>query len=458
VRIEVTLPAAARGALADVVVTTVDNALLGHLATTERPIPGMFPSWSAETYDLGEATQPFGVAPDVVHAEGVPPTMVDVRMPEQPRLQAVSGGVEVPGVAQPGWVTTRSVHVGRSPRVAVGRWHTYEEEAASGMPAVRAATFNGWRAPQRALTSHVRQALSFYDPLLPPYPTPHVDVTQHAVIPGYIILYLPSAGIVPLPAGAGLGSVIPEAAARRDRPELEWVMLGTNLAAQHWLPWLEDGPAGRGIGLAAAHTYGLLLVDAAFGDKVDAWTDTLDACASSDRPTSRPIDEYGWSADGLGSWCFGTVALGSALREAVGDATWLEAMDGLVSGRFTGDFDVAQVGAALSEVAGRDVRPLVDFWLSSAIAPDVAAEWSVVDGGVEVRVRSSVPFGTFELPFEVRSDEETARGRVVVVDGVGRATLPIAGAPRALTVDPDRRLLLASARVVGATGSVSRAD
>jgi hypothetical protein len=458
VRIEVTVPPVARGGHADVVVTTVDNALLAHFAIGERRIPEW--GWSAELYDLGEATSPLAVAAAVVHSAGEPPTVVDVRVPEKARLRAVTGGQQVPAAPVPGWVTTRAVHTSSAPKVAVGRWHTHEEPALGGMPAVRAATFQGWKRQQRALAIHVRQVLSFYDPLLPPYPSAYVDVAQLAAIPERVLLYLASPGIVPLPAGANTGSAINEAITRRDRPEIEWVMLGTNLAAQHWMPWMEHGPAGRGIGLAAAHTYGLLLVKTAFGTKVDAWDDTLAECALSERPTSMPIDELGWSAEGvLGSWCFATVALGSATREAVGDTAWLEAMDGLVSGRFTGDFDVAQVGAALSEVAGRDVRPLVDFWLASAIAPDVTAEWSVVDGGVEVRVRSSVPFGTYELPFEVRTDEETARGRVVVVDGVGRATLPIGGAPRSLTLDPDRRLLLASARVVGGEpGSVTRAE
>jgi hypothetical protein len=89
----------------------------------------------------------------------------------------------------------------------------------------------------------------------------------------------------------------------------------------------------------------------------------------------------------------------------------------------------------------------VDFWLSTAIAPKVVASWSADGDVVRVDARSDVPFGRFELPFEVRGPAGSARGRVVVVDGVGRAELPFPGAVDALVLDPAGRLMLASAEV-----------
>jgi hypothetical protein len=432
----------ARGAVIRVWVAFSDHALFAHFAWVER-------AGRVELHDIGQAARPIAVLPTVVHAAPPSaPATIDASVRPIARLSTVTSGA--PGVAPSieGWQTTRTADPSASPAVAVGRWHWHEEPAARGLPAVAVATFGGWPRPQRSLATHTRQVLSFFEPLLPPPPDDRVQVVQAAGIEGLLVHDPARAGVVTLPTGALFGVSFAEVRLRNGLPHLEWVFLAEDFAAQHWVGWLEGGPEAFAIASGVARTYGVMLAETLFGDDVAPWHRAPADCVASVPRGSTPVDGFGYNPGGpLVSLCFATGAIGGALRETVGDRAWLAAMDGVVSGRVGGGFDVDRIGRALSEAAGRDVRPVVDFWLSTAIAPKVVASWSADGDVVRVDARSDVPFGTFELPFEVRGPAGSARGRVVVVDGVGRAEQPFPGAVDALVLDPAGRLMLASAEV-----------
>jgi hypothetical protein len=448
VRLQVDLAGpVARGAVVRVWVAFADNALFSHFAWVER-------AGRVELTDIGQAARPIAVLPTVVHAAPPSaPATIDASVRPIARLSTVTSGA--PGVAPSieGWETTRTVDATASPRVGVGRWNWRAEPAARRGPAIDVGTFVGWPRPQASVAAHARQLLS----MLPPIPWDRLRVVQAAGIEGLVVHDPARAGIVTLPTGAVMGVPFAELRLRNAMPHLESVFLAEDLVAQRWVEWLEAGGEGFAIASGATRAYGVLLAERLFGGEVAPWHRAPVDCVTSARRGSTPVAGFGYNPGGPGvSLCFATAALGGALRETVGDRAWLAAMDGVASGRVAGGFDVDRIARALSEAAGRDVRPVVDFWLSTAIAPKVVATWSAEADVVRVDVRSDVPFGTFELPFEVRGPAGSARGRVVVVDGVGRAEQPFPGEVDALVLDPSGRLLLTSAEVTQDLGDRPR--
>lgn len=349
---------------------------------------------------------------------------------------------------------------GERAHVAAGRWSVRETPAAAGLPAIRTALFADSAPGSRGLDTQIRAILAFLGDALPPVAAASVDVTELAALPESVAWYTPRPSFVPLPAGDALRyqpnfrgalpitgeSVLPEQHFRHQWPQLEWLVVTTNLAAQ---AWLDASPDADWQAAAFGRAYGELFVRELTGEAdadrlASSWRDCADSGVPDRRVPTPPTDLAAGPTPPTAAICYGAHAVGHALRSAAGETAWLRAVDELVRGQHGPIDSTASLGRALSATSGRDLTGLVRFWLETALPPAVDVRWRVVGSEVLVDVKSDVPFGTFELPIALA--EGAAPLRVTVTDGQGAARAPLPPEPH-LQVDPDGELMLHRVRV-----------
>lgn len=125
------------------------------------------------------------------------------------------------------------------------------------------------------------------------------------------------------------------------------------------------------------------------------------------------------------------------LRDAVGDSAFARGMQAYMAIAPGAPAGVAELAAALSRAAGRDVRPFLRPWLEERTIPDLDARLEA--GRVVVAQRG--PLFALPVELELTTDAGPVRRRLHVAQREDTLDVAALGPVRAVRLDPDRRLL-----------------
>lgn len=410
-----------------------------------------FANWSSYGRPLGTTTGMQPLLPQPVPSPGQP------RWDSTIRVGVPAAGLSVVAVAITGdttrewdedtWTWTEAQGVGvAEPAVAIGRWESQVDQAGSGMPGVRAHLFVGdaWALPQ--FPPEVRRVVAFMERFMPDLPMEEVEVFQGASGLASTVLRgeAPGGGhglvevqtIRPAAQSMGADAVTQQGQIDEADPYLAQTMVARQVARQFWGEALPPATArDRWLTEGLADAYAGFYIRAAFGN--DAYTERMEALrALVEDPTERAstagqVNRYRRFLSLSGATPasdvpaamrhrYGAYLLGDVLRLRLGDQAYFAAIDKLATERGARPVTSEDLQQALEQASGQDLSELFDFWVHGGFVPELEVQYSVEAGAdgrqvVHGCVLSSVPWGSFEVPIEVK-DRGGARSVSALVD------------------------------------------
>lgn len=439
---------------------------------------------------LGSTTGPRSFLPDLVPTAGgnIWDFSLDVTVPPRRLDVVLSGDTTNVAVDEGGWVTTSSSgRNARRPAMAVGRWVTFEDPPAAGMPGVNVHLFKSEAWALEMFPPEVRRVLSFLRRYMPLPEGLEVDVYQgKSHLPRNFLTQprgLAPAGMVGIKR-IKVGDKVSEAGTVDDFKYIAQQMLAQQVVSQVWGQVVIPA-SGRDAWVAEALTesFGYFYVRAAleedgfvaFEDKLELVRENLESGHESFNSggTGNKRRRFMSLTDG-GSFALTSPAtfrdysfyvLGRMLRERVGDYDFFKAIDLLTRRRVGHRITTEQLRGAFEQASGQDLEEFFAYWIRGGYVPNVVAEYrheAQPDGNVTVHacIVTDIPFGSFDLPVAVGPGVGTQRekkqaealtegsvgGMVNVVDG--RASFEVADMDPAAEVAGDPfGLILAYSRV-----------
>jgi hypothetical protein len=447
---------------------------------------------------LGSTTGPRSFLPDLIPTAGgnIWDFSLDVSVPPRRLDVVLSGDTTDVAVDEGGWVkTSSSGRNARQPALAVGRWATFEDPPAAGMPGVNVHLFKSEAWALEMFPPEVRRVLSFLRRYMPLPEGLEVDVYQgKSHLPRGFLTQprgLAPAGMVGIKR-IKIGDRVGEAGTVDDFKYIAQQMLAQQVVSQVWGQVVIPA-SGRDAWVAEALTesFGYFYVRAAlkedgfeaFEDKLELVRENLETGhenfnsggvgKSKAGGTSNKRRRFMSLTDG-GSFALTSPAtfrdysfyvLGRMLRERVGDYNFFKAIDLLTRRRVGHRITTEQLREAFEQASGQDLEEFFAYWVRGGYVPNVIAEYrheAQPDGKVTVHacIITDIPFGSFDLPIAVGPGVGTKRekkqeealaegsvgGMVNVVDGRASFEVPDMDPTAEVAADPFG-LILAYSRV-----------
>jgi hypothetical protein len=364
-----------------------------------------------------------------------------------PMEGAITGDTVSEVVGDDGWrtIVAEETHA-RGASVGVGKWLTHSEPATGNLPAVRVNLMSSDAFGLGEFPPEVRRIVSFMQRFLPELGKGEIEVYQDAAM-------LPSmAASADFRYGrSGLlrlrtvkTTAVGDNTEIQDKyPALTQSMLARQVAHQYWgqrTPpntsrdeWLID---------ALADAYGAFYVRAGLGK--ESWATRLEQVRERfEEPTERTntddvkrlrrpvsLTEPGQLSD-VGSVLrddYGFLIVADTLRERVGNTAFFLGLDRLAQRRKNKRVSTDDLQAILEETSGQDLSDFFDYWIHGGRIPKVEVSYAVVpqaDGlqQVEGCIEADVPFGSFDVPVEIKDASTEVAALVDVVDGSGEFTV-----------------------------------
>ena len=436
-------------------------------------------NWAASSsgqVQLGPTTGPLRFLPDLLPLEGNDPWSFSIIVKAKARRGldiAVSGDTLEEYLDED--TLERTVEAGalhaHEPRLVLGRWRSYQEAAARSFPAVQALLLPGQAASSlQEFPAEVRRILYYYDRFLPSIEIPELEVYQNAD--------RPSVGLEE--TGHGLlevHQVFQPDRTRLDKydPDVGQAILARSIANQYWSHLVH--PAGQqdawmptvlseifaayylrninGVSSYLDRIQALqdLLEDAAeqentFGSATTAWNETPSGKKASGPGENLSLTRFS-SADLLTpdlARYYGLVVIGEMLRSQMNDAEFFTALDSLIRDHRGRAITSKDFQNAMEDSSKKNLGDFFDFWIHGGLIPSIDLKYSEQKDGVLVAcLETNIPFGSFNVPLSVETQEQKLAPVIQVKNGHGRLHMKIDGPLEQVVVDPDR-LILATTR------------
>ena len=379
---------------------------------------------------------------------------------------AVSGNTLQDEVGDDGWRTIKADQPhARFASVGVGKWLLHTEPATQNLPAVRVNLMSSDAFGLSEFPPEVRRAVSFMQRFLPELGQEEIEVYQDASM-------LPSmarradfrygrSGLLRLRT-VKTTSVGSNTEVQDKYPALMQTMLARQVAHQYWgqrTPpntsrdeWLID---------ALADAYGAFYIRAGLGK--DVWQQRIEEVralleAPVDRGENdevkrlrRPISltTPGQLSDisSVKRDDYGFLLVADTLRERVGNTAFFLGLDRLAQRRKHERVSTDDLQAILEETSGQDLSDFFDFWVHGGRIPKVTLDYAVVPSAegtqtVEACVVSDIPFGSFDIPVEIKDANGEVAALVDIDDGVGQFSVDNRAGDISVYLDKEKHMIL----------------
>jgi len=449
-----------------------------------RWLLGNWGQTSTGQVQLGPTTGPLRFLPDLLPKEGSEPWSFSIIVKAKARRGldiAVSGNTLEEYLDED--TLERTLEAGalqaHEPRLVLGRWRSYEEDAAASLPAVQALLLPGQASSAlQEFPAEVRRVLYYYDRFLPSIEIPELEVYQNAD--------RPSVGLEE--TGHGLlevHQVFQPDRTRLDKydPDVGQAILARSIANQYWNHLVH--PAGkqdawlatvlseifasyylRNINGVPAYMDRIealqeLLEDAAeqentFGSGNTSWNETPDSKKASGPGENFSLTRFS-SADLLTPDLvryYGMVVVGEMLRTRMNDSEFFSALDSLIRDHRGQSITSGDFKAAMEKSSGQDLNDFFDFWIHGGLIPSLSLQYSeATEGEIIACIEADIPFGSFHVPVSVETGEQKLAPVIHVKNGQGHLRMKLDSPLQEIAIDPERRIL-ASARKVKQSDSV----
>jgi hypothetical protein len=437
-----------------------------------------FSNMSNAGRQLGATTGVHGYLPELLPAPGGTAWATSTRLSIPPpglftSDAALSGDTVEEWSTDDGWrwIKAESPHA-RWSGVGVGKWQTYSEPAAEGMPGVRVHMFPGDAWALGEFPPEVRRVVSFLQRFLPEFGDDEIEVYQTAsATSGQAMAYgwrKKAGGVVGIqrvkPTEVGESSLAdPQGKTLAKRQIVRQVAqhyfgqrIGPNSARDGWLiDALAEAYSAFYVRMVNGRDdYEELM--AAIRDGIE---DPVERASTKDQVNRRrrPMSLTGnnslsdMPSQVLGR--YGLFVLAHSLRSRVGDQAFFMGMDRLVRRRENSWITTDDLQAIMEETSGIDLADFFDFWVHAGRVPDVKVEVREEQVGDTVTLHGCIstgqPFGRFDLPVRIadNNSERFAEALVEVDKGFGTFEVPGRGADAEVTVDPAGQLVLYGRKV-----------
>ena len=364
-----------------------------------------------------------------------------------PMEGAITGDTTSEVVGDDGWRTiiAEETHA-RGASVGVGKWLTHSEPAAGNLPAVRVNLMSSDAFGLGEFPPEVRRIVSFMQRFLPELGKGEIEVYQDsAMLPSMAAsadFRYGRSGLLRLRTvkTTSVGAITE---IQDKYPALTQSMLARQVAHQYWGQRTPPNTSRDGWLIdALADAYGAFYVRAGLGK--DTWTDRLKQVRKRfEAPTERSktddvkrlrrpvaLTEPEQLSD-IGSVLrddYGFLIVADTLRERVGNTAFFLGLDRLAQRRKNMRMSTDDLQAILEETSGQDLSDFFDFWVHGGRIPKVELRYALTPGedgtqSVEACIESDIPFGSYDLPVEIKDSEGEVAALVDVDDGVGEFTV-----------------------------------
>ncbi|MCA9490926.1 MAG: hypothetical protein KC621_13450 [Myxococcales bacterium] len=315
------------------------------------------------------------------------------------------------------------------PVVAFGEWVTASAPSVEGLPSVRVNLFRDAASGIETFPPFLRTIVAYDQNLLPPFPNARFVWTARP-------------GLVTLQQMQVVGG---EARTRSNQPHLEQEVLAHEVAHQWWGGLVRPARSeDRWMSETMATMYACVFVGALFDPKdcevrKSTWRDTwekeltaFDGSVRDAQATSQWVDV---------AYAYGPYVTLHMLRGRIGDEAFFGALDRYARDRVDAPATTDRLQAAFEATSGKDLHDFFAWWLVGGFVPAL----HLTLDGTSGTLTSDIPFGTFDVPVVVVTNDGEQTLWVDVVDGTGTFTAP--AGTRKVKLDPDG-LVLARTRKV----------
>ncbi|MEQ1566134.1 MAG: M1 family aminopeptidase, partial [Myxococcota bacterium] len=335
-------------------------------------------------------------------------------------------------------------HPGWWPGISAGWYTTAEDPAQLGFPSIRTRLLTSHFGAVEAFGPEVRRVVQFYQGWLPEFPVREIEVLEEPRQLGGF-RWVAAHGMIDVqqmsvPSGDPLQGVHN---VRWTQPHLENAVFAHELAHQyfgHLVP-----PASREdfwIAESFSELFSCMYVAAAFG--AEDCRIRQNANRKAWEGTARPW----WDATLSGAYQqpdpgpvvydYGPYMLGEMLQRRIGLEAFFGGIDLLLREHPHEPLTTERLVSYFEGTSGKDLDPFFAYWVYGGTLPAIDATWSAKGRSVTVAVTADVPFGTFDVPVRVKSDQGEVDLWVTVVDGAGTVTAAAPpGKVTRVSVDPD---------------------
>jgi len=351
-----------------------------------------------------------------------------------------------------------------NPKIVLGKWSAYQENAAKGLPSIQALLMRGqWPGALEVFPAEVRRVMTYYDRFLPPLEVGEIEVYQDRDRPTLGLEH------------SGHGVVEIHQLWRPDRsridkydPDVGKAMLARSIARQYWMH--EVSPAGmqddwfatvlpeifagyylRNINGPIEYRQRMKDVRELLEDPAEQVNFLVGGSAGDRFTLERGANHSltGFSREDLVvpelERYYGLFVIGEMLRQRMGDEPFFSAMDEVFrvhrGGTATTE-DFLQAWQARSET---DLAPFFDFWIRGGLVPEIRLEHATRQGAGGLEwvgcLSADIPFGTFDVPVRVEEEDRAHDHWVKITDGQGQLVLPVEATDVSASVDPDGQIL-----------------
>jgi aminopeptidase N len=131
----------------------------------------------------------------------------------------------------------------------------------------------------------------------------------------------------------------------------------------------------------------------------------------------------------------------------VGNTAFFLALDRLAQRRKNMRVSTDDLQAILEETSGQDLSDFFDYWIHGGRIPKVSLTYALVDQEegvqqVEACVSADIPFGSFDVPVEIKDASGEVAALVDVNDGSGEFSVPGRSGDIEVLLDKDTHMVL----------------
>ena len=385
---------------------------------------------------------------------------------------AITGDTRSEVTHDDGWRTIIAEQAfARAASVGTGKWVSHRDEASEGLPGVRVSLMSIERRSLAEFAPEIRRMVSFMQRFLPKLEADEIEVYQGPAM-------LPSsarktefrwgrAGLVQL-RNIKTTKVGANTEIQNKYPAVTQSMLARQVAHQFWGQRTPPN-SSRDLWVteALADAYGAFYVRAGLGR--DTWDKRIERVSSRlEKPVDRgekddvralrrpvSLTEPAHLSDirSTMKYDYGFYLVAHSLRGRIGAAAFFLGLDRLAQRREHIGVTTDDLQAIFEETSGVDLSDFFDFWVHGGRLPKLVLEYALSeeeDGSQAITgcLTSDVPFGSFDVPIEVKDGSGEVSALVDVIDGVGRFEVAGRKGDIEVRMDPKRWLVLYQRKAV----------